>query len=579
VADGIQWQIDLDAKTGGAVEAVQALDRMQARADAVGRSVDRVLNRMEKLTRGVGNDAGWSKGAMNLQTLSKGSSVFERELKDVQKACDRANAAIERMGGTTKDVEPLWRSVFKGELAMEALRTAARLTWAAMKWGAEEASHAISTAAGEERTRGVFRNILGPDDGKATLDYLDKFGGMAEFTKGQLVEMSTGLLQAGLRGADFRNAIGAAADVAATSTNKIEGYAGAVASLERIYRTGRIEGRALAGLHLKSADVEGQIQKDTGLDRKTIKKRLEEGTLDARDAMASIYTVMEQKSGKQLGALGVEMADNVQSKLEKIRDIPEAIFKSLADSPGYARISEALDSILDAFGPGSEAGKAIREGLGELMEFVGTSIKEINWRQVGDSFKDLVEMTKEWAPVVKTVAEGIGAIAHAILLIPRLGAGIGDWLAGGSVAAPFREANQRKLDAAGDANKRAFAEAEADTSVGHGTGEAIEKGTRDALGTHSPSTVFRDIGADCAAGFALGFAAPPPVSAAPSIGSLPPVGGGRGGLTVGDLHLAVTVQVPGTSATPEEITESVGQQLPSMLLAALEQLNTQAGLA
>jgi Ni,Fe-hydrogenase III small subunit len=43
--------------------------------------------------------------------------------------------------------------------------------------------------------------------------------------------------------------------------------------------------------------------------------------------------------------------------------------------------------------------------------------------------------------------------------------------------------------------------------------------------------------------------------------------------------LAVTVQVPGTSATPEEITESVGQQLPSMLLAALEQLNTQAGLA
>lgn len=578
MADGIQWTIDLDAKTGGAAETIQAFDRIQSRAEAADRAVDRVLNRVEKLARGVGNDAGWSKGAMNLHTLTKGAQLSEREFGYVKRQTELANKELQNLGHTENTTEPLWRSVFKGQLAMEALKTTARLTWEAIKWGAHEAAHAFETAAGEERTRGVFRNVLGADDGKATLDYLDKFGGMAEFTRGQLVEMSTGLLQAGLRGADFRNAIGAAADVAATSTNKIEGYSGAVASLERIYRTGRIEGRALAGLHLKSAEVEGQVSKDTGLDRKTIKKRLEAGTLDAREAMASIYTVMEQKSGKKLGALGVEMAGNVQSKLEKIKDIPEEIFKSLVDGPGFARISEALDSILDAFGPGSEAGKAIREGLGELMEFVGTSIKEINWRQVGESFKDLVELSKEWAPVVKTIAEGIAGIAHAILLIPRMGAGIGDWLAGGSVAAPFHEANQRKLDAMGDANERAFAEAEAENS-GASVEKARIKGARDETHTHSPSADWADFGRDCAEGFALGFASPPPVASVPSIGSLPPVGGGRGGLTVGDLHLAVTVQVPGTSATPEEITESVGQQLPSMLLAALEQLNTQAGLA
>ena len=578
MADGIQWQIDLDAKTGGASETLAALDRIQSRAEASGRAVDRVLDRVEKLARGVGNDAGWSKGAMNLQTITKGAMLSEREFGYVKRQTELANRELQNLGRVENTTEPLWRSVFKGQLALEALKTAARLTWDAFKWGAREAGNAFAAAAGEERTRGVFRNILGADEGKATLEYLEKFSGMAEFTDDQMRQMSAGLLQAGLRGADFRNAIGAAADVAATSTNKIEGYTGAVASLERIYRTGRVEGRALAGLHLKTTDVQGQISKDTGLDRKTIKKRLEEGTLDARDAMASIYTVMEQKSGKKLGALGAEMADGVQAKLEKIRDIPEEIFKSLADSPGYARMSEALSSILDAFGPGSEAGRAIREGLGELMEFVGTSIKEINWAQVGESFKELVELTKEWAPVVKAVAEGIGAIAHAILLIPRLGAGIGDWLAGGSVAAPFHEANQRKLDAAGAANERAFAEAEAEDSGGS-VEKARIKGARDETHTHSPSAAWEDFGRDCAAGFAIGFASPPPVASVPSIGSLPPVGGGRGGLTVGDLHLAVTVQVPGTSATPEEITESVGQQLPSMLLAALEQLNTQAGLA
>ena len=562
MADGIRWEIDLDAKTGGAADTLQALDRMQSRAEAVGRSVDRVLGRMEKLTRGIGSDAGWSKGAMNLHALSKGSSIFGRELKDVQSACDRANREIERMGGQTAAVEPLWKSVFKGELAMEALRTTAKLAWEAIKWGAHEAEHALGTAAGEERTRGVFRNILGADDGKATLNYLDKFGGMAEFTRGQLVEMSTDLLQAGLHGADFRNAIGAAADVAATSTNKIEGYAGAVASLERIYRTGRVEGRALAGLHLKSADVEGQISKDTGLDRKTIKKRLEEGTLDAREAMASIYTVMEQKSGKQLGALGVEMADNVQTKLEKIRDIPEAIFKSLVDSHDYKMLSESLTDIIDKMGPDSPAGKALKTGLGDLLGFIGKEMKDINWGEVSTGIKDWIELTKGFVVLLEKGAKLVGMIAHPFAEAMRQW---GDW---------GKESGEASIRSMGEENERNW-----DEAVGQGAGDAIEKGTRDALGAHSPSSVFADIGADCAAGFALGFAAPPPVASAPSIGSLPPLPSGRGGLTVGDLHLALTVQVPGSSATPEDIAESVGAQLPSMLLSALEQLNTQAGTA
>jgi hypothetical protein len=577
VGDGISWQIDLDAKTGGAADTILALDRMNARVEAVDQAVDRLLGRMEKLTDRMGNDAGWSKAAANLQNLSRGTSLSAREMRDVQTACDRANREIERMGDSTATVEPLWRSVFKGELAMEALRKAAHLTFEAIRWGAGEAMRALGVAASAERVQSVFANILGPEEGKTTLDYLEKVGRMGEFTKAQLVDMSSGLLQAGLRGADFRNAIGAAADVAATSTNKIEGYAGAVAALERIYRTGRIEGRALGGLHLKSAEVESQVSKDTGLDRKTVKKRLEEGTLDAREAMASIYTVMEAKSGEHLGQLGINMANGVQSKLEKIRELPEEIFRSLVNSPGYKLFGDSLDGIADKFGPDSPAGRALRDGLGDLLGFIGKEIKDMDWNEVASGIRDVVELTKTFFGLVEKGAKLVGWVLHPFAEATRQW---GDWgeQAGRWTLKRREEQNAKDVaEAFGDEPAAAETVAASD-AAGQAAGDALVRGTRDAVGAHSPSEKFRDIGADCAAGFALGFAAPPPVSP-PSIGALPPVANGRGGLSVGDLHLSLTVQVSGSSATPEDIAQSVGSQLPTMLLAALEQINTQAGTA
>jgi tape measure domain-containing protein len=551
--EGVQWLIDFDSKTKGATDALFVMDKIEVKGEAATKAITEMGTALDKSSK---------------------------------KAGDTGKALTDMADKGKTHTEGMWKEMLKGELVFEAIRRGAELAWNGIK---TMTSELISEAAGAERIGRVFDNMLGVGEGKATLEYLEKFATMSEFTGHTLRGMGAELLRAGLRGADFRNALGAAVDVAAQAPDKMEGLQEAISSLSRISLMGKVDARTLRGLRLNPHEVAEQMSQDLGMTKEAIKKQLQEGTLDGTKAMQSIFTVMERKSGKQLGGLGEAMADTFGAKWEKIKKIPEEMFESMADTPAWGRMSSALDDILAAFGPDSEAGAALREGLADVVEWAADTVKTTDWKEVATDIKDIVKGSKDWFKVLGDIA----SVAEKIITVYR-GAGKMLDAVGGGIRWGYEHLGGLGKSSVGEFGSTAneFRKAQAEAAMekaglaqGAALGRGTESGAKDALDIHSPSKVFEEIGRQSAAGFALGWSAPPPVAqtaATPDFdtSAMGKMGGGRSvSIAPGAIMVSPQIHVSGTNASADDIAREIAVQVPAALLSALEQLNIEGGLA
>jgi hypothetical protein len=594
---GIEWLLSLDANTRGAVEVIEALNKSRSAADVAGAAIDRALAKMDKLpghselkSRLSAENAGWdaairgAKGRIAAEEATNRSIRNRTSMLALETHEMRANGEVAQ-----QSTESLWSGVLKGEIAMEGLRIGAEMAFEAVKKTAEVLWDAVKAAGGSERTSKVFENMLGKEGGKDTLEYLDQFAGLSEFTDDTLKPMAAALLQVGVRGADFRNAIAASVDVAAQSTDKVAGFSGAMESFTRIARTGRVDNRILGGLALNPHDVEAQLAKDLRLTPETIKKKLEEGTLKGVEAMDSIFTVMEAKSGKQLGALGLEMANNLDSRLDKLRNVPDEIYKKLKDTQGFEDISETVGKITELLSPESKIGERLFTALEKMIDIVGKRLTQVDWDHVAD------QITK----VVEKVADLVGPLIKVADLVLK----VGDYatkptrtitgMAMSAIGAPLEfgasmlgkltgvsdSERQEVLDEMIAKNERAWKESGADQAL------AQQAGYKEANDQHSPSRVWMGLGEQTMEGLRLGIeSGAPGAQGAAAAAISPPAIGGFGGGSVGGGSLrieagAIVITVVASGGSPQESGRDAAEQISSTLLPMLEQFAIQAGLA
>ena len=546
-----------------------------------------------------GNGIEW---LMELDAKLDGARAMVKELSASEKAADDADKALKKMEGHT--FGGLFKEIFKAELAMKALEKGAELAWEGIKKVGEKMLDSIQLAAGAERTSKAFENMLGKEGGKETLEYLDKFAEKSEFTGGALKRMSGNLLEVGLRGADFRNALGAASDVAAKDTvDKMAAFEGAISSFARIARVGKVDNRTLAGLKLNPHDVADQLSKDLGLSKETIKKQLEAGTLDGVKAMQSIFSVMEKKTGRQLGGLGMEMATGMEARIDKLKDLPEEMAKNLRNTQGFKDIEESLGGFLDTVAPRL---LGTNGAMGKLLDVIGEKIKGIDWDQVVTKFEQLVGLAEKWVDPIEKVAKGIVKIAEAVLALPSLGEKIGDvagnaaiLLKTGVVGQTAEEKHQKWSDVEYERRMAAMNSHELVRGTADGiskaSGEsqragadlmgAVDKGARDAAEIHSPSALFARHGRALTDGLAEGMesGASRVTQASASVMPTPDTSGlrgGSGGFNAGGVTIQFEVNVGGGSqSSASEIADELNTRIPSMLISALEQLAVQAAVA
>jgi hypothetical protein len=595
---GAEWLLKLDSSVKGATDVIAALGKTETAADHAEKMIDRALSRMDRAPKALKDAFATAKSNSAAERASQAEAKRAfREAQDIKlRTLVASQQLVEMEGQHGKAAESTWKEMFKGELAFHALAKGAELAWHGVEKIGEVMLDAFKLATGSERSGKVWENVLGSKEERDEyLEYLEEFSRLSEFTDDAIKPMALSLLDVGMRGDLFKASLEAVTDVASRSTNKIEAMTAATESLARIQRTGMVNNRTIGGLGLDPHLLNKQLSKDLGMAPDIIKKKLEEGGLKGADAMGSIFRTLMAKTGRDLGETSMEMSGLVGAKLEKIADVPEELFKSMKNTEGFKSMSESLDGVLEAFGPESATFKEIKAGLSDLFDEVGKTIKKIDWKEVGGTIAYMVSATKEWIEPLTKVLTVMEHLVGAIVSLPKMGGAIGDWMARtlnpeldqeSMMDKERRENAQAKLErlneaAWNDPEVKALAKQSGVDLAG-----AQLDGAKQKTETHSPSKVWAKFGRDQAEGLALGMESSVPrisvatdsMVAVPSLGSMG-AGIGSGGFNAGGVTANFVINVPGSSASPDDIARELSIQVPSMLLSALEQLAIQGGTA
>lgn len=570
-----------------------------------------------------------------IDKLSKGLGTTKTETEKVEHATKKAGDAHKKHGEDAEHLEgalshlrtaaldPLlkqFKQYAEFEFVRQGIERLIEIPGEIIEKLKELGEEMVNVAAKTERTNTSFSLLFGKAEGSEVLEYLEKIAGATEFTDERLKGAAQTLAKVGFAGQGLTRAMAASLDIAAFSPNKEEGFGEALASLERIKRTGRVDNRVLGGLGVGEKSFLKELSARTGEDLATLKKKLETGKVDAEAALETLYTLIARKTGKDLGGAGVEVGKGLEAKLTHLKDLPEQFFQKLAKTDAFDKLTAAADRLLEKLNPESATGKKLFEALEAGASAVVDAIDGIDVDQVGaalvslaDDVKPVIDVFLALGRAVAKTASGLEAIANSNFghVIGVVGRGAGTVLkgAGGAFldstgvgtmlnyltakADPVEQAGKKLGSATGKGVAVGVKEStpEAKAAVGDMATGASDAGAK-ALGVHSPSRVFADLGRMTAAGFVQGidasaadvdkavesmFETPraPPAATASGIAA-------RGGITVAPGAVVLTIHVPeGTGLTAEAVGEiaarAVESALPGAFKSGLDQMAAQGG--
>jgi hypothetical protein len=508
---------------------------------------------------------------IELDGKTAGAAAVKGGLDQVDKAAQKADHSLSQLGKESFG-HGMVGKIFTAQAAFEALKTGAGLALRAIKMEANSIKEAIEAAASGERLRSVFHNMLGDDSGK-TLEYIDKWSKKTEFAQSEARGFGAELLRVGYSGNKFHDAMAAIADSASLSTNRLEGAQEATSSLVRMQRTGKIDSRSLAGLHLDARDVAKGLGDALGMSPEAVKKGLEEGTIPAAAAFNAVLNEIEKKTHKKLGEAGLGMREGLDASIIHLKEVHGKLLDTLADSPGVKFLQQGIDSLVEALDPKGETGKMLMQGTSDLIAGIGKAFKDVDWKGVAVDVKELLD---DLTALVKPLKW----IASAIASIPSAGRWFGDQLAGADAKEQKREFENMMKN---QKHHVAFAGEESDHDKM--MREASERGKQQArdewLAAHPgeelpTSNTYHPVGPYDTGG---AYAQP----AGPWREELPklPAGDtrhGRGNVHIDGARADVHVHVQGSKASPDEIAHAAKTGTHAGLTHAMEQQAAMAGV-
>ena len=277
---------------------------------------------------------------------------------------------------------------------------------------AEIGKEAIKSAAHAERMNRVIDSASGGKaEGKENREWLEKFAGTGEQSEAESEGAFVGLKRVGSTDKNAKTAMLAAADIAAVSEDKHGAFNEAVSAFARLQRTGKVSNRTLAPLGLGEKDFKA-LPEYAKLSSKQLKKKMETGSVTSEDLQRLI---MAHTGEKAIGEKGADNADLLETKLEKLSELPERFYKKLADTTAVKKLTGELDGILSKLDPGSPTGKKIStfltgvfEEAAHLAGQLGEAIDGIDWDEMADTIKTDV------MPVLREMVALLGPAMHMV---------------------------------------------------------------------------------------------------------------------------------------------------------------------
>lgn len=494
----------------------------------------------------------------------------------------------------------------------------------------ELGSEMIKASAHAERMDKSMELLFGKQGAEEHSEWLNKIRKVLPFTKQTLEDAGLSLARVGFsreekngKDSEMVKALAAAADMASFASDKTAGFFDALATLEKVKRTGDVEERALGNLGLGKKDFLAELSRETGEGIATLKDKLNAGKVDVEDSLNSLYTLILKKTGqKSLGGTAVEMGKLLDSRLTRLQDLPDVYMDKLADTQAHRTFSGFVDRLGKMLDPDTERGKQIFEAmeksalsLVKVLDKIDIGHELMVGVEILEKLPRLIELSTRALEAFGFAAKGamgplIPALGGVVLASPaervemksmanqaiygktteelsqmsvldRLGVGIKGAFktVGGMVSAPFRD----KTIGKGLADGMKGDEPLVHDAAGK-LGEAAVEGTRKALDSHSPSRKFAELGRMSTAGYVEGIE--------DSVGAIDDVMRGafavpapnfRGGRAYAMPEISVSVDMSGMhingagATVAEDIAQHVKAAIPDALLKAFEDLRAEQG--
>lgn len=450
---------------------------------------------------------------------------------------------------------------------------AVKLTEASLKQGAFRAASIRSLDA-------TLGNTAAAKDAYA---WLFKLSQGTQQTGAELIGTFQDLITSGLNEHNAKDIIASSADLAAT-----RGKAASESFLEIFKKTAEsakdpnTRGGIFDEDSLKKLDGLGKGTKDQFL--KTIAAQhkvterqalmlIQNGRVKAQEGLNALMDINENNAGggKGVGFKAKDVATG--DAATQIKNI-EQNFARLFEMGDGSPLAKALGKIASMIDPSSESGVRLQKVMTGLFEDVGKFVDRLmaDPAKISGAFNKVVSTVEMAGAAVKTAVDLVG-IAFELAGLPvkilgaeifavsdawdNMGAGVDRALKKLEAVFGFGD----KMTAAGRDIAGALLDGIIDGITGNfgkvakavvGLGDGVIAGVKSTLGIHSPSKVMMRLGGYVGEGFTMGLEKTPKPSldavmpAMPTIGLPQPAaaasgasGGGRAGVSVGDIHVTV----------------------------------------
>lgn len=335
--ESLGFEIDIDSKLDGAKSSAEVLDRL-----------DKTLTKL---------DAHLGDHGKKVEEVGEGHEKAGKHAKTLRHELEELNKKL-------KELTAFQVFEFGFEHALELAHELYEVV-------TEVGKEAILAAAHEERIQKSFKFQLGDEEGEHVLSYLDELGKKTEFVDDETKKMGQSLIKAGFAAEDLPHAMAAIADLAAFSSDKVEGASAALEALTRIQRTGVVDNRSLKPFGIgEDALIKSLQERGQKGDVDSIKKLLSEKKIDREELLQAVYQTITSKTGKLLGAAGAELGQGLEARLHRLGNLPEQYFEKWANSPGFQVFSDRIEALFQKLDPDSPDGKRIFESLEAALNSV-----------------------------------------------------------------------------------------------------------------------------------------------------------------------------------------------------------------
>lgn len=382
----------------------------------------------------------------------------------------------------------------------------------------------IVETAGKTESLNFSLGVNFKGDAKGVTEWIDRIASKTPFTAAQLKGFANELGKAGVASKDLDKYIAAGLDVAAHSSDKMGSMMSALSVLQRAHGIGKIRGAQLLELGVPAENLKS-LPGFEKLNKQQAIKKLGKSDINMEDLFRVI------SGGKQLGAVGIGMADLLDTKMKNVKTLPEQFMEKAATSPAMEPFKAKLDEMFNTLNPESVKGQQILKSFNDMLVTIVDGLKNFDFDAAARGIHAFIDALKELGPLIGYAGKTTGAFVKAVVpnkdeshlsrnlkLVGAVASPVGSWFdehvkgAGEKLAGALGFAGglpKSGVDIGKNLPKGIASGLEAAKPEAVGAVKDVATSTaqagRDALGVQSPSKVFEEIGRQTGAGFALGM--------------------------------------------------------------------------